>query len=290
MANKKYDGRKLSKAMAEKVAAVKSDPNKVPYFGITFDLHTEYSLSVGAWDKIKRQAKKYGFSHPQGSTYIMEASPATEEDAVDIMMRFLTVISKKDWAADSIRNFQVIQYRGSYDVLAVFKEDAPINIEKVSMHSGFKLRKAFAGAYEKCVEKAVAEGTINEEAIIHDNGSHFGIVFDIHNEDDCALLRQLFGENCETAIYAKIGRLMKRNGFEWVQGSTYVCANTTADSVEGKQLINSVLTELYFEPHFKEVVRDIKVVEFYRKYDVTFLMKEQKIGSFKKILKSIPTK
>jgi virulence-associated protein VapD len=278
MANKNFDT--MSMAMAKEVETVKN-AGGVPYVGISFDLVKRIAKPANAWGIISKIADEYGFEHPQQSLYILRATPATEESALKVMERFLNRIQRQKWAKDGIKSAHVIGYRNMYDVTACYKEDVPISIGSLEMEDDFKLRRAAAGAYEKLFKTCASD----KQAIIHDNAPHYGIIFDLHGEDNQAMLKAIYGEDRFLKAYSIIRMIMKKNGFFRSHGSAYVCSKVAACTEEGMKRANDALTDLYYEENFSDLVKNIKVVEFYRTYDVTFLLRDKKVGAFRKVLK-----
>ena len=271
--------KKVSKAKRERIERIKAAEARgaLPSLGFVFDISKE-GTPDGGWNWICNQAERLGIRHVQQSVYVIHADDEqTEQDAQELLVEFMRILSTQPWLRKNVQNAQVISFSGMYDVTNAIKNDEAVDIKRLNTVS--PIRKAFAGAYEM---HAVNAGN---KAIIHDTAPHFGVVFDMNCEDDCMLMESFFGSR--KTCYNRIDKVMRENDLKKVQRSTYICSEIPASEAEGALKINEAIDDLRYLHGFKEVVKNIRVCEFYRAYDVTFLLKEKKMGAFKKTLRKV---
>ena len=88
---------------------------------------------------------------------------------------------------------------------------------------------------------------------------------------DTQRLRNLFGESGRRKAYASIGRFLKSNGFEHIQGSGYRSINTmtTAEIID---VVVALYTELTWLP---DCVQKLDVTNIGTEYDMNLIAKRR---------------
>lgn len=90
----------------------------------------------------------------------------------------------------------------------------------------------------------------------------YAISFDLSISD----LKECYGEQYNNAYY-EIKQLLKKNGFEWIQGSTYLTRNSDMNN-----LVRAIM-DLSKVDWFKQSVRDIRGYKVEDWSDFTELIK-----------------
>ena len=96
----------------------------------------------------------------------------------------------------------------------------------------------------------------------------YAIAFDL----DTSLLSELYPGQSANNAYADIRRFLTANGFEWMQGSTYLFGNETIDAVRCVRVTQRLAKKF---PWFTPSVRDIRMLRIEENNDLKIALEDE---------------